>query len=175
MSGGTFAAISLAATVGSTILSTVSQSRQAAAASQTANYNMQVAKNQQGIAEQNAAYAERQGAADASRKELQTASLIGSQRAAIAGMGGDPNSGSFLDIVGDTASAGKTDALGIRSNAALKAYGFRAQAMNAAAQAGLYGFQAENATASLPFAMGSTLLSGLSSAATKGGALAKYL
>ena len=161
------AGASLAAGVAGTALSVMGQSRAADAAAKQAEYQSQVARNNQQIMERNAKLAEQQGAADEERQRLKTGQIIGSQRSAIASQGGDPNSGSYLDILGDTASAGETDALTIKSNAALRAYGFRAQGANAGAQASMFDMQSANATSMLPFTIGSTLLSGASSVAGK--------
>ena len=161
------AGAAIATSVAGTAVSVMGQSRAADAAAKQAEYQSQVARNNQQIMERNAKLAEQQGAADEERQRLKTGQIIGSQRSAIASQGGDPNSGSYLDILGDTASAGETDALTIRSNAALRAYGFRAQGANAGAQAGMFDLQSANATGMLPFTIGSTLLSGASSVAGK--------
>ena len=83
---------------------------------------------------------------------------IAFQRAALASQGGDVDSGSPLDIVGDTARAGYTDAATLRSNAAQKAYNYEIQANDAAGSANDDTFQAANATANLPYTIGSSLL-----------------
>jgi hypothetical protein len=156
-------AIAIAGTVLSTGLSIAGQMQQANAQAGMAGYQAQVARNNQMIAEYYARRAEQQGKVDEQNQRLKAASLIGAQRAALASQGGDINSGSPLDIVGDTARAGEYDALTLRNNAALKAYGYRVQAMNNAADAGRYDRQAANTMAALPFGIGSSLLSGASS------------
>lgn len=161
------AGAAIATSVAGTAVSVMGQSRAADAAAKQAEYQAQVARVNQQIMERNAKLATQQGAADEERQRLKTQQIIGSQRSAIASQGGDPNSGTYLDIIGDTASAGETDALTIRSNAALRAYGFRVQGAGAGAQAGLFDMQAANATGMLPFTIGSTLLSGASSVAGK--------
>jgi hypothetical protein len=123
----------------------------------------QVARNNQIAAQRNAALALQQGDADAQRSQLKTAQLQGSQRAALASQGGDVDSGSPLDILGDTARAGYTDAATIRSNAALKAYNYNIQANDALGAANDASFQGANAMASLPYAQGSSLLGGAKS------------
>jgi hypothetical protein len=123
-----------------------------------AGYQAQVARQNQTIAEGYAKRAEQQGLIDAQNQRFKTASLIGAQRAALASQGGDIDSGSPLDIVGDTARAGEFDSQTIRNNAALKAYGYRVQAFNNAADAGRYDLSAANTMAALPYAIGSTLL-----------------
>jgi hypothetical protein len=149
--------------IASTALSIGSQTQQADAQAGMASYQAQVARNNQMIAEAYARRAEQQGRVDEQNQRFKTASVIGSQRAALASQGGDVDSGSPLDIASDTARAGELDALTLRNNAALKAYGYRVQAFNNAADAGRYDIQGANAMAALPYAIGSSLLSGAKS------------
>jgi len=158
-------AIAIATTVASTALSVASQIQQANAQAGMAGYQAQVARNNQMIAEGYAKRAEQQGRVDEQNQRFKTQSLIGSQRAALASQGGDINSGSPLDIVGDTARAGEFDAQTVRNNAALKAYGYRVQGFNNAADAGLSDLKAANTMAALPYGIGSSLLSGAKSIA----------
>ena len=149
--------------VGSTMLSIGAASQKANAEAAMAGYQAQVARNNQMIAEGYAQRAEQQGRVDGQNQRFKAAALIGSQRAALASQGGDINSGSPLDIVGDTARAGEFDAQTIRNNAALKAYGYRVQGYNNAADAGRYDLAAANTMGALPYAIGSSLLSGAKS------------
>jgi hypothetical protein len=158
---------SLALAAGSTVMQVAGQGQRAAAQAGQANYLSQVARNNQMAAQRNAALALQQGEADAQRSQLRTARLAGSQRAALASQGGDVDSGSPLDIQGDTARAGTTDAATLRSNAALKAYNYTLQANDAEGAANDAGFQGANALASLPYAQGSSLLGGASALAGK--------
>jgi len=162
MSGWTtasyLAAASLATSVAGTGLGAIGQARRAQAAAGQASYQAQVARNNQIIAERSATLAEQQGQAQEDRQRLKTAQLLGSQRAALAAQGGDVNAGSDLDILGDTARAGESDAQTIRSNTMLQAYGHRLEATSAAGQANLYEANAANEMANLPFGIGSSLL-----------------
>src|SRR5689334_11493864 len=72
-----------------------------------ANYLAQVARNNQQVADWNAQRALQQGQVDEDRQRQKTAQQIGAQRALLAGQGGDINSGSDIDLVGDTARAGE--------------------------------------------------------------------
>jgi multidrug efflux pump subunit AcrA (membrane-fusion protein) len=148
--------------VASQVVGMMGQTQKTEADASQANYLAQVARNNQAAAQRNAALATQQGEVDAQKSQLKTAALEGSQRAALASQGGDVDSGSPLDIVGDTARAGATDAATIRSNAALKAYNYQLQANDAAGAANDDSFQAANALASLPYSQGSTLLGGAS-------------
>jgi hypothetical protein len=148
--------------VASQVVGLIGQTQKTEADASQANYLAQVARNNQAAAQRNAALATQQGEVDAQKSQLKTAALEGSQRAALASQGGDVDSGSPLDIVGDTARAGATDTATIRSNAALKAYNYQLQANDAAGAANDDSFQAANALASLPYSQGSTLLGGAS-------------
>lgn len=161
----TMAIASLAMSAIGTGVSAIGQANQAAASAGQMNYQAQIARNNQIIAGRNADLAREQGAVDADKQNLKTASIIGSQRAALASQGGDVNSGSPLDIVSDTERAGATDAATIRSNAALRAWGFENQGAGYGATASGYGAGASNTTAALPYGIGSSLLGGLSSGA----------
>jgi hypothetical protein len=142
----------------STIMGAIGQSQQAAASAAQANYQARLARNNQTIADWNAQRAEQQGRVAEQQQRFKTAQAIGSQRAALASQGGDINSGSPLDIAGDSVRAGEFDAQTIRNNAAMQAYGFRVQSANAGAQSNLYSASAANTMAALPFSIGSSLL-----------------
>ena len=152
-----------AVTVASTVLGVMGQSQQAATQAGTANYQAQMARNNQQVADWNAQRALQQGQVDEQNSRLKSAALLGSQRAALASQGGDVDSGSPLDIQADTARAGEYDAQTIRNNSALKAYGYRVQGANAGAEANLDDFKAGSAMSALPYGIGSSLLSGAKS------------
>jgi TolA-binding protein len=143
--------------------SAIGQGQQAAAQAGQANYMAQVARNNQIIAQRNATLDQQQGQVQEDRQRLKTAQLLGSQRAALAAQGGDVNAGSDLDILGDTARAGESDAQTIHYNAMLQAYGHQLEAGAAGGQANLYSTNAANTMANLPFGIGSSLLGGASS------------
>lgn len=148
-------------------MSAMGQAQQANAAAANASYQAGMMRNQQLIAQKNAEEALKRGAIAEEQQRLKTGQIIGSQRAALASQGADINTGSPLDIQTDTARAGEQDALTIRSNSAREAYNYQVQASGAGAQAGLLDMQSANATASLPFTVGSTLLGTASSVAGK--------
>ena len=157
--------ISLASSVLGTGLSIAGQSQQAAAQANQAGYLAQVARNNQQAAELNAERALQQGDADASKSELQTSQLMARQRAALAMQGGDVNSGSNLDLAADTARAGATDLATIRSNAAWRAWGYRAQGLAQQGATSDAASEGADALARLPYGIGSSLLSGASQVA----------
>jgi hypothetical protein len=143
-------------------MSIAGQAQQAGASAGMANYQAQVARNNQMVAEWNAQRALQQGQVDEQNQRFKSAALLGAQRAALASQGGDVNSGSPLDIQADTARAGEYDAQTIRNNAAMKAYGYRVQGANAGAEAGLDNYKAASTMSALPYGIGSSLLGGAS-------------
>jgi hypothetical protein len=167
ISASTAAMISIGMTAAGGVMSAVGQSQQANAAASSAAYQAGMMRNREVIAEKNAQDAIQRGQVAEQQQRLKTAQIIGGQRAALASQGGDVNSGSPLDIQSDTAGAGEQDALTIRSNAAREAYNYKVQGESAGAQAGLLDMQFANATAALPFTIGSTLLGTASSVGSK--------
>ncbi len=164
---GTIAIASMAMTAIGTGVSMLGQGQQANAQAGQAQYMAQVARNNAMVMENNAKLAEQQGSIDVEKQQQKTSLVIGAQKAALAAQGGDVNSGSSADIIGDTARAGFTDAATLKSNAAYKAYGYRVQGAGLTAQAGLYDMAGANAMAALPYGIGSSLLGGASSIAGK--------
>lgn len=127
-----------------------------------ANYNAQVARNNQTIADQNAAYARQAAAIKEQSARMKYAGLEGSQRAQAASNGFDVNGGSNLDILGSTAALGDLDALTIRANGEREAYGYRTQSSNFAGQAAAYDAAGANAGTAGIFSMGSNIMAGAS-------------
>ncbi|WP_156948444.1 virion core protein, T7 gp14 family [Marinobacterium jannaschii] len=97
-------------------------------------YNQAVANNNAIIANRMADDALERGKVEESQHRKKVEALKGSQRAAMAANGIDLDSGSALDILGDTAEMGEYDALMIRSNAQRDADGYRNQGVNYRAQ-----------------------------------------
>ncbi len=133
----------------STGISLAGQAQGAKMQSDQANYMAQVARNNQQIADWNAQRALEQGQLQEDQQRLKTAQQIGSQRAALAAQGGDVNSGSGIDLIGDTARMGELDARTIRNNAELDAWNDRLEGNTYGGRANLYATQASNAW--LPF------------------------
>lgn len=172
---------SLALSAGQMVMGMGAQTQQANQQAGQASYLAQVARNNQIIAQQNQQLATQQAARDtqegdvaATQQQTKTRLLLGSQRAALASQGGDIDAGSPLDIQTDTAAAGIDDVNAIRYNAALRAYndkltatGYGNQANAFGAQAGMYSMAATDATANLPYGIGSSLLGGASSITSK--------
>ena len=161
----TLTAISIASTVASTGMQIIGQGQQAKAQQASYNYQAAVARNNQIIAERQAADARARGAEAERQQRIKTQQLIGRQRAVLAGNGVVVDQGSALDITTDTAGIGEQDALTVRANAEREALGFEAQGMNFGAQAGLNAFSAANSSATM--GQIGTALGGLGTVADK--------
>ena len=145
----TLTAISIAASVAGAGVSIIGQGQQAAAQRASLEYQAAVARNNQILAERQAADAEERGKVAERNQRIKSQQLIGRQRAVLASNGVLVDDGSALDITSDTAALGEQDALTIRSNAEREALGFRTQGMNFGAQAGLNSMQAANTSATM--------------------------
>jgi hypothetical protein len=130
--------VAAAAAVAGAVISAVGTVASAQAQANQASYQAQVARNNQIIADRNAADALKRYAIEEDKVRQRTASIMGSQRAKLAGQGAALDEGSPLDIQMDTAGLGELDALTVRSVGEREAYGFKVQGMNYAAQSKLY-------------------------------------
>ena len=126
------------AAISSAVIGGVGSIMQGQAAASQAAYQAQVARNNQIIAQRNAADALKRGEIEEDKVRRRTASILGQQRALLAGQGSVLDEGSPLEIQMDTAGLGELDALTTRSNFQREAYADEVQAMNQAAQAALY-------------------------------------
>ena len=127
---------------------------------QSANYNAQVAKNNQIIANQNASIALQQGQQQEENKRIQTGEMLGAIESGEAASGVNPNTGSALNVRASAAETGELDALTIRSNANLTA-------RNSAYAARMYGSQAQLDTSQGEYGAMSSILGGASSVSNK--------
>lgn len=115
-------------TFGGAIGSGIGQFMQGRLQADLFGFNAKVARIQQADALERGREAE-------SRYREGVRQLIGSQRARLAAQGLDPNEGTALDIQADTARTGELDALQIRNNAAMEAWGFKVQEISSKFQA----------------------------------------
>ena len=129
-------ASTLALSAAGTGLSFVGQMNANAAQGAQANYMRDIALRNRQVSEWQAADAVSRGEVGVDAQNRKTAQVIGTQTAALAGQGTDL-SGSERDILGDTAAAGKLDALTIRNNAAREAWGYKVQGVNMESNAAL--------------------------------------
>lgn len=107
------------------------------------------------------------GAADEASQRRKTAALKGRQAAIFGASGGEINTGSSLDILGDTAQFGELDALRIRNNAEREAFALEAGANISLAQG-------KNAKTSGNLSGAGTLLGGIGGAMGGGTVSSKW-
>lgn len=105
-------------------------------------YQEEVADQNKKVADAQAIDAERLGQIEASERRLKTRLQIASQRAAF-GAQNVQQTGTALDILGDTAMFGEIDEGRIRANAARRAWGFRMQGYDIEANKRLNAFTAK--------------------------------
>jgi hypothetical protein len=160
-------AASLIGQAGSTLIGMAGQRQTAAAQAASANYQAQVALNNQTIAQQNARYAQQAGAVNAQAQDFQTRKLLGEQMAAQGASGIDLTTGSPFDVTQSTRQLGRLDTANIIQRANMEAYGYQTAATSAGAQAGLLRQQAGFAQTAGGIGAAGTLLGGASSLATK--------
>jgi hypothetical protein len=149
---------------------------QTRAANAAAEYNAKVQERNAQIAEMQAKDAEARGKLDEKKQRQKIAATISAQRNAAAASGITIDSGSVQDNIMDTAKYGELDALTVRRNAAMEAWGYRNQGANYSADAQLSQMSKRNAaTAGTTTFLGSlgasagtlTALSGPKSTPTK--------
>jgi hypothetical protein len=102
-----------------------------------ANYQAQIARNDETIAYQNANYATAAGETKSYNEGLQQRAKAGAIASSIAAGGIDVNSGSAAQVRESQSELGLQDVETVRQQAALNAYGYRTQATNYQAQAQL--------------------------------------
>lgn len=146
-----------------TIASAEGQLQAGRAQQQAASYQAQVARNNATIANQNAAYAAQAGSEAATQESMKNAAKLSRMRAAQAANGLDVNTGSPVAVRATEAETGALDTATVSHNALLQAYGYRTQATNDTAQAGLYQNEADEAMPAADLAATGSLLGGASS------------
>lgn len=135
---------STALSAGSSILGAVGAINQGSAAASAAGqnarmseYQAQVARNNKIIAEQNAEHEAQVGMEQAGRKSMEGAATGAKIKVGIASSGIDPNTGSAARVQESQREINKLDTETVLNNSQQKVYGYRAQAANFDAQAGL--------------------------------------
>jgi hypothetical protein len=128
--------------------------------SQMANYQAQVARNNQIIAQQNANIALQQGQQAEETQRIKTGRMIGALEAQQGASGVELGTGSPLNVEKSAAETGELDALTIRYNANLQARNYMYQSQMLGAQAGLYSSEAD-------WAVMNSILGGASSVSSK--------
>jgi len=152
--------LTMALTIGSTLLGAFGQVQSAQAQASAANYNAQIGEMNATMAERRAKDSIERGAVEEQKKRQEVAKLRGAQTAAMAANGVDLNFGSPLDTLVDTAALGELDALTIRTNAYRESYDHQVDGVNKRAGATLNRMEAASATTGGWLAAAGTVLGG---------------
>lgn len=161
------APLALAAGIGGAGVTAAGKLEAGAAAANAANYQAEVARNNAIIAQQNADYAIKSGQVQAANQSMKGRAISGKIKANQAASGVDVNTGSAVDVQQSQREVNKLDTDTVLNNAELKAYGYRSDASNFTAQAGLDEMQAEQAPIGAAFDAAGGLLSSASSVGGK--------
>ncbi len=125
-----------------------------------AEYQAEVAAQNQKLAQQSAQMASASGEAQAEQAGLKSRANLGAIRAAEGASGIDVNSGSAEDVQSSARGLGMLDQLTIRSNAAKTAYGYETQGLAYGGQQQLEKAVAQQAPIAGAFGAAGSLLSG---------------
>lgn len=125
------------------VVSLYAADRSAAAQKKAGEFQYEVANQNKKLADLKAQDELNKGAADAAAQRRRTQLQIGAQRAAIAANNVDLQTGSALDVLGDTALFGAIDEKQLRENAQRKAWASRMEGQNYGWQGDLARFNAK--------------------------------
>lgn len=164
ISASTLAYASLAMGALGTGMNVMGQMQQGQAQSAMYGYQAAVMRNNQQIAEMQAADALKRGLIAETQQREKGAQRQSTMLAGLAGQGTDI-SGSATDILGDAAASTEFDALTARANAAKEAWGYRVKALDAGNNVSLSMAQ-QGASGSL-LGAGGALIGGAGSVADK--------
>lgn len=167
ISAGTMATLSLIGTGVSAVTGAIGAMSNAAAQRKQAEYQAQVARNNQLIAEQQGRAATEAGEARAQAQGFKERSIGGMIEAGQGASGLDLGSPSLTAVRESQSSIGRLNVENIMQQARLQAYGYNAQASNYGAQAGLYDMVGRQASTAGFLGAAGSLLSGASSFADK--------
>lgn len=158
---------SMAMSAAGSVVGGIGQQQQYGAQANQARYQAQVAENNRIIAEQNRRYASAAGSSNAQIRDFATRATIGRATAAQGASGVDVTQGSPVEVRESLRQMGRLQTLEEVQEAALKGYGYQAQATGFGAEAGLQRAKASSAEAAGTTAMVSSILGGASSVGDK--------
>lgn len=163
-------AVSTGVGVASAIAQSQAQQKQLDAQSKQAQYQADIERRNQQIAEEEASARRREGYENMTARRQETAKLIGKQRAALGASGAALDEGSALDFIADTGEQGEIDAINIYNRGIDSAYQSQIQAWNYGNQAAandaasdMYGATASAAPAQGIMNAAGTALGGIAS------------
>lgn len=144
------------------ILSAVGSAVQVMGAMQAADDARKQAEYNQKVADMQARDAINRGNIEMEKQRVKTEQVMGAQRAAMGAAGIDSTSGSFANVLLDTATMGEKDAQTIRTNALREAWGYEQQSEE-------YGMEAEAVSTAASYNAFGSLLTGASNVGSKMG------
>lgn len=157
--------------IGSTLLSTAfsvgGQIQQAQAANEAAQYQAQIARNNQIIASNNAALVQQQADQEAARLSMSAGQRRGKMLAQMGASGVDIGSDSFQNVLLSQETADRESVNNTRFSGTARAFDLQNQANNFGAEATLRQRSGENAMAALPWQAGGTIASSASNFAPR--------
>jgi hypothetical protein len=148
----------------SSAVSAVGAMQQANAQAEAADYNAQVQRNNEIVAQRMAEDSRQRGIVAEQDARVQKQLLLSKQKTAIASRNFEAGSGTALDMMGDAAMFEELDALTIRHNYAREALSYETQAMNFNAEANLSDMEARNARSAGGIAAFGSILGGFGKA-----------
>lgn len=148
-------------------ISAVSTVAGGVAARNQANYQAEIAKNNQTIALQNSARAEQAGNVQAEAQGRKGAARLAGIKVGQAASGVDVNKGTPVEVQAGQREINQLDTETVLNNAELHAYGYRTQAMNFEAEEKLDKAKADNAVPASLLKAGGGLLANASSIGSK--------
>lgn len=149
------------------VVSAAGQLSAGQAASERANYQAQVYRNNAAIAQQNQNWAMAAGSAKETAQNMRTRNTFGSIVAKQAASGVEVGTGSNKQVTDAASALGALDAMTIRSNTAREAYGYDVKKQSDLASAELKVREGDDAVTASYFNAASSLISGASSAGGK--------
>lgn len=159
--------LGLAGSAISGVMGFMGSMQQAEAQAGAANYQAQVARNNEIIARNNAAYAAQAGAVRAQTQDFKNRTVLGTLEADQGASGIDFESGSSANVRRSARNVARLDTETIYNNALLQTNQALSQATSFSAQAGLEDFEARNARAAGTTRAFGSLLGGATSFADK--------
>lgn len=163
----TLAGIGLASSALGSGVSAYGALQSGGAQSSAYQYQASLAKMNEQVAKQNAAYETATGEVQAQQSGIKTQFQIGQTRTAQAAGNIDVNTGTAKAVQTSEREVGEEDQALIRSNAARRAYGYEVEGANQEAQSNIYSKAASNTEQGSWLTAASTILGGAASVSSK--------
>ena len=161
------AGVGMAASAAGAVSGAFGASSSGASSAQMYQYQAGVARLNQDIAKQNAAWTRAAGEVSAQRYGMKARTERGEIRTSQAARGLDVSSGSNAAVQDSHAEIAQHDMATIRSNAAHRAYGFDVKAMEDEVQSNIFEMSSSKAKTAGSLGVASSIIGGASSVASK--------